>query len=355
MPRQNSSQKPVKQPGVHAPEIKEALSSRAMYRTIIVVAIIFLLLACLAVVSSASTQQGEDRSRPRAIVVVVPYLRPDILEAAMASNKAPFLGLLSAADGIYARLRTRNADLMPSLVTLLTGSEQSSAANLEGATSFLRALKKAGKTPVVLAPSSYWSEQGVAGSNCSRVGLLDSECSGVTCPAATAMAYCNAAEKLLACSSKAQLYEEEALEGFRHLLKHDGDLLYVHANVSSGTAAANEERMTGMSDISIMDGTLGKLALAIIKRSSETKESWLLMLVGAGGNGLTEVPLVMAAYARGSLLRFGPIPEDATLADIGPTVLNWYGLASISDAPRVRGMCSSGVLVDNCESTTNWP
>ncbi|RNE98929.1 hypothetical protein TraAM80_08503 [Trypanosoma rangeli] len=113
--------------------------------------------------------------------------------------------------------------------------------------------------------------------------------------------------------------------------------------------------MASMSDISIMDGTLGKLALAVSERSSTTKESWLLMLVGAGGGGLEKVPLVMAAYARGGLVRFGPIAEEATLADVAPTVLHWFGLSSAGEAQRVRGMCSTGVTVTSCETTTNWP
>ncbi|RNE98930.1 hypothetical protein TraAM80_08504 [Trypanosoma rangeli] len=356
MAREASRVKPVTQPGVHAPEIKALLNSRATYRTAIVVAVIFLLLACLVVVATSSVQQGEDQSLPRAIVLVVPHLPPSLLEAAMASNKAPFLGLLSAADGIYSRLTAKNKELTSSLVTVLTGEGNSSATNLVGATSFLARMRKAGRKPVVVASSSYWSGQ-EAGSdgNCGRVGLLDSECSGLKCPAATEAAYCNAAEKLISCDGKAQLYEEDVLEGFRHLMQHDGDLLYAHANVLSGPATTDEERMASMSDISIMDGTLGKLALAVSERSSTTKESWLLMLVGAGGGGLEKVPLVMAAYARGGLVRFGPIAEEATLADVAPTVLHWFGLSSAGEAQRVRGMCSTGVTVTSCETTTNWP
>ncbi|RNF13215.1 uncharacterized protein Tco025E_06280, partial [Trypanosoma conorhini] len=100
---------------------------------------------------------------------------------------------------------------------------------------------------------------------------------------------------------------------------------------------------------------VGKLALAVIERSSTTKESWLIMLVGAGGGGLERVPLVMAAYARGGLVRFGPIAEDATLADVAPTVLHWFDLSSANDMTRVRGMCSTGVFVTSCKTTTNWP
>ncbi|KAH9577504.1 hypothetical protein LSM04_007055 [Trypanosoma melophagium] len=358
----SNSEKPVKQPRVHAPEIKTALSSRALYRTILVTSVVFLLLACLAVISSASIKEGEDRSRPRALVFVVPHLPPDVLEAAMASNKAPFLGLLSAAAGIYARLQTRNTELMASLVTMLTGNESSTATNLAGATSFLRELKRVGKKPIVLAPSSYWSAERVAGSNsnsnsssCLRVGLFDSECSGLACPAANETAYCNAAEKLVSCDGKAHLYQEETLEAFRHFMKHDGDLLYVHMGFSTGAISTHEETLALMSDIGVMDGTLGKLALAANRRSIEAKESWLIMVVGAGGGGLTEVPLMMAAYVRGGLVRFGPIPGNATLADIRPTLQNWYGLISEDAAGRVRGMCSTGVLVRNCGTTTNWP
>ncbi|ORC93569.1 uncharacterized protein TM35_000014460 [Trypanosoma theileri] len=357
----SNAEKPVKQPGVHAPEIKAALNARAMYRTIIVTSVVFLLLACLAVISSSSMKEGEDRSRPRGLVLVVPHLAPDILEAAMESNKAPFIGLLSAADGIYTRLQTRNADLMASLVTMLTGNENSTATNLVGATSFLQELKRVGKKPIVLAPSLYWSaENKEAGSNssskiCSHVGLFDSECSGLACPAVNETAYCNVAEKLLSCNGKAHLYQEETVEAFHHFMQHDGDLLYVHMDLSNGTPTTNEEALSMMSDISVMDGTLGKLALAAIKRSTETKESWLIMLVGAGGGGLAEVPLMMAAYVRGGLVRFGPISKNATLADIGPTLQNWYGLISEGDAHRVRGMCSTGILVSNCENTTNWP
>ncbi|RNC56934.1 hypothetical protein TcCL_ESM05504, partial [Trypanosoma cruzi] len=97
MSQETLSAKQVNQPGVHAPEVKALLSARARYRTVVVVAVTFLLLACLFVISSSSSEQGEGRYRPRAIVLIVPHLPPDMLEAAMASNKAPFLGLISAA------------------------------------------------------------------------------------------------------------------------------------------------------------------------------------------------------------------------------------------------------------------
>lgn len=335
-------------------EIEALLKRRATHRTVIVVALIFLLLAFL-VVSSSSGRRGEVRTRPRAIVLVVPHLRPEAVEAAMASNKAPFLGSLSATDGIYARLRARNTGLTASLVTMLTGSVNSSATNLVGATSFLGELKRAGKRPIVLAPSVYWSAQGPTSGNCSRVGLLDSECAGTACPPTTEAAYCNAAEKLLPCDGKAQLYTEDVLGAFRHLMRHDGDLLYAHADVTSGAAATREEHLALLSDVSVMDGTLGKLALAAIERTRATSESWLLVLVGAGGDHLQEVPLAMAAYAAGNLVRLGPIPDDATLADVGPTVLHWYALSSPSDSQRVRGLCSTGVIVSSCKKTTNWP
>ncbi|EAN89493.1 hypothetical protein C3747_25g93 [Trypanosoma cruzi] len=356
MSQETLSAKQVNQPGVHAPEVKALLSARARYRTVVVVAVTFLLLACLFVISSSSSEQGEGRYRPRAIVLIVPHLPPDMLEAAMASNKAPFLGLISAADGVYARPLAKNTELSSSLVTILTGRVDSSATGLVGATSFLGKMKRAGRKPVVLAAASYWSAQvAAADGNCSRVGLFDSECSGLRCPAATEAAYCNAAEKLLSCDGKAQLYEEDVLEAFRHLMQHDGDLLYAHANALCGTVSTDEERMAVLSDISIMDSTLGKIALAVIERSSTTRESWLIMLVGAGGNGLERVPLVMVAYAKGGLVRFGPIPEEATLADVAPTVLHWFALSSHGDAQRVRGMCSTGVAAISCETTTRWP
>lgn len=361
------TRRPVRQPGVHVPEIKELLDSRARYRTIVVVSVIFILLACLVVVSNASVRSTEEQSIPRAVVLVVPHLSSDMLEAALVSNKAPFIALLSAADGMYARPRAQNTELAASLVTILTGNVTSTATDLVGATSFLRTMRKAGKKAIVLAPSLYWSAQQQeekakkeatrANGRCSRVGLLDSECCGVACAAEDETAYCNAVEKLLSCDGKAELYEEEVLEGFRSLQKHEADLLYAHVNVLSGGGGTTEkERLAALSDISIMDGTLGKIALAAIERSRASKESWLIMLVGAGGDGLTRTPLAMAAYARGGLVRLGPIPEEEmTLADIAPTVLHWFGLSPAGDARRVRGLCSTGIAVNSCENTTSWP
>lgn len=351
MMKENSESGPDLQISICEEEIKGLMESRAMSRAVNVVVFVFLAVIFFFVASSPIRDEEKTCCRPRVILLVVPHLHPGMLEEAMASNKAPFLGHISAFNGTYTRLYAKNTDLRESLVTIFTGKTSPGAASLAGKTSFLGKLKRAGKKPVVLAPQLYWSTKGSANDSCDNIGLLDAECFGFSCPQESQAAYCNALERFLSCEDRSQLYNEDAVEAFKHLIQNDGDILYVHTWFSSGMATTSEDRMAILSDISVVDSIFGKLALAAMEHSRVTSESWLLMVVGAGDGRLKEVPLVMTAYAKGATVRLGSIPKNATLADISPTVLHWYGLSSPNDSQWLRGICSTGVAVENCPST----
>lgn len=345
---------PPKEPGTHTnAEVREALHARALRRTVIVTALIFLLIACLAVVSSTAQEyEGPEdtTSQPKMVMIVADGLTPDIMENSLRSNKAPFTRLLNSSGGIYGYLSTPAGTGSP-LVRLLTGTANTASATLSGATSFLGVLKKYGKKPVVLAPTSYWSSNQIgSGTACTHVGLFDSECNGTECPADNENAYCNAFYKIIACDGSAELYREDIIKAFQKTVEISADILYVQLSnfMKEESASVNYSSVLQLySEMNLIDGAMGQLVLSLAERTRATTENWLIVVTGSGARA-TQTPMVMAAYSRGQLLQLNDLGRAST-TDIYNTVLRWFGVSTAED--NLIGICTDGIHAANCKTT----
>lgn len=349
---------PPSKPGTHTnEEVKEALHARALRRKIFVVAIVVLLLGCLLVVFNiASEYEGEDDSAaaPKMVFILTNDLSPDAVNTAMINSKAPFLRFLNESGGAYGKIDTRFTATGSKLVKILTGSSTTTSSDLSGQTSFLRLLVKAGFSTAVAAPSSLWSSNssltgtGTA-TKCANVGILDSECSGSACPAATAAAYCNANFKYLTCSNVTQLYKYELVKAFEKTVESSADVLFVTVNAFETTDEDSPSSLKlGLeSTVNVLDGAVGQISLALAERTRQLPENWLIVLAGQGNNEEQEAPLFMAAYSRGGLIQLNQLTIKAAATDLYSTVLKWFSISGYTEA-QVRGICSSGAKVTNC-------
>ncbi|KPA82222.1 hypothetical protein ABB37_03340 [Leptomonas pyrrhocoris] len=344
---------PPKEPGTHTnAEVKEALHARALRRTILITAVVFLLLACLAVVSNSSRDAVSATGKPKMVLIVVKGLSPSTVDHAMKSNKAPFTRLLKAVGGAYSSIDASYAGSGNRMVNLLTGSSAETKSTLSGSTSILGWLKAAKKRVVVAAPSSYWS-RGTAGANpCGQIGLLDTECSADACPEEKETAYCNAERKYVTCDDRAQLYQDELPTAFQKAINLSADVLYFQSS-GIAEAAANDLEASAQerSEVNLLDATVGRIALALSKRSSSTSEQWLLIVTSDGDNAAKAAPLLIAAYSKGEIVQLNSIAADAKTSDVFNTVKMWFE-AGDADSSRLLGICTSGAMVKNCKAAT---
>jgi hypothetical protein len=341
---------PPKEPGTHTnAEVKEALHARALRRTILVTAVVFLLLACLAVVSNAA-REAVNAAQPKMVMIVTKGLSPDIVSHAMNSNKAPFTRILSNLGGSYDSINAATAASSNRMVNLLTGSASETKTTLSGLKSVLRWLKEEKKTVVVAAPSSYWSSGTAGATTCAQVGLLDTECSGTACPSENAAAYCNAKYKFVTCNDRAQLYKDELPTAFEKAINLSADVLYFQVDGIAEAAANDLEGLSReRSEVNLLDSAVGRVAMALSLRSADAAENWLMIVTSDGANSKNKAPLLVVAYSNGKMLQLNSIPSGATTSDVVNTVKMWFE-AKDADSKRLLGICSSGATVKNCKT-----
>ncbi|KPI83883.1 hypothetical protein ABL78_7081 [Leptomonas seymouri] len=352
MPSLRKVPPPPKEPGTHTnAEVKEALHARALRRTILITAVVFLLLACLAVVSNSARDAVSDNGNPKLVLIVAKGLSPTVVSHAMKSNKAPFIRLLNATGGSYASVDASYAASSNRMVNLLTGSSEEAKGSLWGSTSILGWLKTQKKKVVVAAPSSCWS-LGTAGANpCTRVGLLDTECSADACPEEKKSAYCNADRKFITCDDHAQLYQDELPTAFQRATNMSADALYFQISGISEAASGDLEASTKeLSEMNLLDAAVGRIALALSIRTSKTNENWLVIVTSDGDNAEQKAPLLVAAYTKGELVQLNSIAADARTSDVFNTVKMWFQ-SKAADRNRLLGICTCGTVVKNCIPT----
>ncbi|AYU82500.1 protein of unknown function - conserved [Leishmania donovani] len=342
---------PPKEPGTHTnAEVKEALHARALRRTVLVTAVVFLLLACLAVVSNTARKTVGDTRKPKMVMIVAKGLSPMSVGRALRSNKSPFMRLLSKAGGQFATIAAKST--ANPLVNLLTGSATISADTLVNTTSILGWLKSQDKHTIVAAPSAYWSLGAAGTSPCPQVGLLDTECSGQKCPETKESAYCNAFRKYITCDDCAQLYNDEILLGFEKMINHSADALYFQLSKLAEAEVNNPElAVQERSEVNLLDSTVGRIALALSRRTSEEAENWLMIVTSDGANAEMAAPLLMVVYTKGELVQLSDIAEDANTADVANTIKYWFKSSNVNTS-RLLGICTDGEKVENCKSTT---
>lgn len=341
---------PPKEPGTHTnAEVKEALHARALRRTVLVTAVVFLLLACLAVVSNTARKTVGDARRPRMVIIVASGLSPMSVGRAMRSNKSPFMRLLSKAGGQFASIAASNT--ANPLVNLLTGSSTSNADTLANTMSILGWLKSQEKNTIVAAPSAYWS-LGVAGTSpCPQVGLLDTECSGLMCPETKESAYCNAFRKYITCDDCAQLYNDEILLGFEKMVNQSADALYFQLDKLAEAEVNNTElAVQERSEVNLLDSAVGRIALALSTRTSKEAENWLMIVTSDGANAEMAAPLLVVVYTKGELVQLSDIAKDANTADLANTIKYWFKGKNVNTS-RLLGICTDGEKVENCKIT----
>ncbi|KAG5468231.1 hypothetical protein LSCM1_02209 [Leishmania martiniquensis] len=342
---------PPKEPGTHTNiEVKEALHARALRRTVLVTAVVFLLLACLAVVSNTARKTVGGTGKPKAVILVAKGLSPMSVSRAMKSNKSPFMRLLSRKGGRLASVAANYNTTNP-LVNLLTGSATVAADTLAGVTTIFGWLKAQKKKVVVAAPSTYWSSGKEGTDPCPQVGLLDTECSGQRCPEAKASAYCNAFRKYITCDDCAQLYNQEILLAFEKMVNESADALYFQVSPLVEAEVNNVERVVQeRSLVNLLDAAVGRIALALSERTSKVSENWLLILTSDGANAEKAAPLLVAVYTKGELVQLKDIEEDAQTTDVAKTIKHWFK-GTTSNSSRLLGICTSGEKVENCKNT----
>ncbi|KAG5467831.1 hypothetical protein LSCM4_00916 [Leishmania orientalis] len=343
-------QPPPKEPGTHTnAEVKAALHARALRRTVIVTAVVFLLLACLAVVSNTARKTVGDTGKPKVVLIVAKGLSPMSVSRAMRSNKSPFMRLLSRAGGQFASIAANYNTTNP-LINLLTGSATVTAGTLAGTTTILGWLKKQQMNAVVAAPSTYWSIGEAGADPCPQVGLLDTECSGQKCPEAKDLAYCSAFRKYITCDDHAQLYNEELLLAFRKMVNYSADALYFQVSELAEAEVNNVELVVQeRSEVNLLDSAVGRVALALSERTSKVAENWLMIVTSDGANSEKAAPLLVAVYTKGELVQLNDIDKDAKTIDVAATIKYWFKGADV-DTTRLLGICTDGEKVANCKS-----
>ncbi|CCW60593.1 unnamed protein product [Phytomonas sp. EM1] len=347
---------PPKPPGTHTnDEVREALHTRALYRTAIVTLIVALLTIALIAITN-TTQEIQDTASysPKLLIVTFDGLEPEKLEYCMGSTLISFTQLLKANGGIYGRLKANYTTSGSLLVKLLTGSPSTTNRTLEGAESFLRRLKKANYRALIAAPARYWSSNQVESpSTCTRVGLFDSECTGMMCPGLDKVAYCNAYQKYLTCDGRSTIHANETMEAFRVALEKSADVVYVQiprfAQTSSAEAATVEGLLELCGDLDLLDATLGMLVLSISERTKSRDENWLVIFTGDGDNAEHEAPLMMVAYSKGQIIQLNDFRNDYYTTDLYQTIITWFGLNSTANLTNVIGICTNGIKANNCK------
>ncbi|KAK7200785.1 hypothetical protein NESM_000136800 [Novymonas esmeraldas] len=344
---------PPKEPGTHTnAEVKEALHARALRRTVLITAVVFLLLACLAVMSNAAREAVGDRRTPKMVMIVVKGLSPTSVSRAMKSNKSPFMRLLSISGGQYASIAANYTTTNP-LVNLLTGSATAAGDTLNGAGSILKWLKDQSKHVVVAAPGAYWSAGEAGASPCPKIGLLDTECSAQACPAVDANAYCNAARKYITCDDRAQLFNDEILLAFGKTLNHSADALYFQvSSLAEATANKAELAVQELSDVNLLDSVVGRIALALSRRTTVESENWLVLITSDGDNAEKAAPLLAVVYTNGQLVQLNSIAASASTTDVANTIKHWFNGKGTNQA-SLLGICTGGEKVDNCKSASS--
>lgn len=347
----------MKPPGTHTnSEVKEALHARARLRTYCISALVILLLACLLVIyNTAQEYENEEaiEAAPKMVIVVAGDLSYPAVALAKRSEKAPFIHQLVATGGSLGKLQAKYETGGSALVKLLTGDNATNALTLEGQQSFLRRVKEAGYKPAIVAPPSYWSATATdALGACPRVGLLDTECSGMACPGQNADAYCNTAFKYTTCEGVAQFFADDVVQGFRRAAESGADLIYIQAEgIQSDLYDSQERPISSMlerfSNISLLDSFMGEIALSLTQRTSTVNENWLMALTSEGQNNYFQAPLFISVYSRGMTAQLRNIPETAKTTDIVPTVLRWFDVSQTED--DVVGICSNGKKIKNCD------
>ncbi|CAJ1019836.1 hypothetical protein, conserved [Leishmania lindenbergi] len=341
---------PPKEPGTHTnAEVREALHARALRRTVLVTAVVFLLLVCLTVVSNTARKTVGDTGKPKLLLIVAKGLAPISVRRAMLSNKSPFMRLLSKVGGKFASISANYSTSNP-LINLLTGSAVLTADTLAETTSILGWLKAQKKRTVVAAPSMYWSSGEAGTFPCPQVGLLDTECSGQKCPEEKDSAYCNAFRKYITCDDHAQLYNSEILLAFEKMLNHSADALYFQLS-SLAEAEVNNPKVVVQerSEVNLLDSAVGSIALALSRRTANKAENWLMIITSDGANSEMTAPLLVVVYTKGELVQLNDIAEDAKTTDVANTIMHWFKGSNVNTA-RLLGICTSGEKVENCKS-----
>lgn len=325
--------------------------------------LVVLLLACLLVIyNTAQDYEDEEamEASPKLVFIVAGDISYPALLLARSSGKTPFIRQLLATGSVLERLEAR-LGTGSSLVKLLTGEVNTTSLTLEGHLSFLRAVKEAGFKPALIASSSYYSAtEGDTVGECPHIGLLDTECVGSSCPGENSAAYCNAAMKYVTCSGVGQYLTDDAFVGFEKAVENGADLIYIQAEglLSDGYTLANrppKEMLERVSKINLLDGLIGKMALALSQRTSRLNENWLITLVSEGDNAYQQSPLFMAAYSKGMVVKLKRFEEneEKSIAHIFPTVLKWFNMEMPSSSSALSGIdpvgiCTSGVKIKNC-------
>ncbi|KAG5493926.1 hypothetical protein JKF63_01758 [Porcisia hertigi] len=340
---------PPKEPGTHKnAEVKEALHARAIRRTVVVTAVVFLLLACLAVVSNTAREAVGNTGKPKMVILVVKGWSPMSVKRAMRSHTPSFMRLLSNTGGQLMSI-TANYSTTTPLINLLTGSAALSANTLANTTSILGWLRMHGMRTVVAAPATYWS-LGTAGTTpCPQVGLLDTECSDQKCPEVKGSAYCNVFRKYITREDVGELYRDNIMESLDKTISYSADALYVQLDklteaVPNNTKLAVKER----SEMHLLDSAVGLLSMILSYRTSVELENWLMIVTSDGDNSEKAAPLLVAVYTRGELAQLNDIATGAMTTDIFSTIKHWFGGSGV-DKKRLLGICTHGDEVKNCE------
>lgn len=339
----------------------QKFSRRTAYRAILAVGtVVAIIVACITVVLTSGGSTVAGRVVPKALVVVVPGLNPTVLESAMASNKAPNMAMLAAAGGTYDRVAANSSDPTASLISLLTGTpvafhNVTDASRLSafynGAPSLLRYAKTASLRTSVIASEKYFSAGGyLAGSaTCATVGLLDQECIGAACPNLDSSSYCSALTKIVLPN------DESALMGTTLSTAVQGsldarELILALVACFEDRRSDDDNSLRALSNVALLDGVVGQLALVLAQRSYQSSENWLLVVAGDGVNAQQQAPLLVAAYAAGAVANLNPINSlNGNVVDVFATVQAWFGVPNPAGVVGIaQGVCRDGSQKVSC-------
>lgn len=347
-----SSAAPIRPPGTHTnAEVKAALHARARRRSYGIAALVVLLFAAVLVIyNTAQEYEDEDQSSyaPKMVLLVASELSYGATVIAKNNQKMPFLRQLTAAGGAFGKLSAKYSVTSGSaFVKLLTGSATTSAITLDGQTSFLSTLKQKGFKTAIVAPTPMFS----SGSNgvCTRFGFFDTECTGDS--ACFTGKTCNTDKKIMTCSGDNELFSSDVIRGFEEAVQSGSDFILINVEGFRGDVFMSEVKpplsnvLQRYGNINMLDNLVGQIALSLSKRTSTTRENWMITMTSEGQNRVSEAPYFSTVYSKGLTARVRNVSPSARTVDVLPTILQWFGISTSSDA---IGICTNGKALKNC-------
>lgn len=323
-------------------------------------AVAAIVIGLLLVAATAGSFAGPAGSKqPKAVVVVVPGLNPDVVESAMASYKASSLAGIVTSGAAYGRIAANASDTTAALVSLLTGTAiafhnvtNSSSLNVlksSDATTFMRYLNQASLKTALVASERFFSGSTYDSTGkCSSVGLLDAECVGLACPT-DATAYCNSATRNILSNQITALMSTTISDAFSTAAPGNS-LVTVVVDAFADLRREDDNSLRALSAVSLLDGVIGQIVLAVEQRSYQTQENWLVTVVGDGVHSAQQAPLFVIPVSSGSVIRASPInTASGNIVDVFPTIAKWFNLPVFpSVVGTSQGICGDGRSVSAC-------